>query len=143
MFELPRPRDFRRGHFWGKSEKRESSGGKGKGLVGTSSGVKLRQPAAKKPGGAAKRKRVSSEDKVIALDLLGTMSQPAVAAGMGTGGSTIYAWKKDEKKLRSTAASAKAGATSTKRGEFPKVHRFVRALFFTCVFFCVCQEKKG
>ena len=44
-----------------------------------------------------------------ALDLLGTMSLPAVAARMGTGESTIYVWTKDEKKLRSTAASAKAG----------------------------------
>ena len=93
----------------GKSEKHDSSGGKGKGPAGTSSGVKLRQPVAKKPGGAAKRKRVSAEDKVNALDLLGTMSLPAVAARMGTGERTIYACKKDEKKLRSAAASAKAG----------------------------------
>ena len=41
MFELPRPRDFRRRHCRGqKSEKRDSSGGKGKGPAGTSSGVK-------------------------------------------------------------------------------------------------------
>ena len=104
--------------------------------------MKLRQPAAKKPGVAAKRKRVSAEDKVNALDLLGTMSLPAVAARMGTGESTIYAWNKDEKKLRSAAASAKAGAKSTKGGEFPKVRRCVRALFFTCVLFCV-RKKKG
>ena len=64
--------------------------------------MKLRQPVAKKPGGAAKRKRVPAEDKVNALDLLGTTSLPAVAARMGTGESTIYAWKKD-KKLRSAA----------------------------------------
>ena len=55
------------------------------------------------------------------LDLLGTMSLPAVAARMGTGESTIYARKKDEKKLRSAAASAKAGVKSTKGGEFPKL----------------------
>ena len=79
----------------GKSEKCDSSAGKGKGSTGTSSGVKLRQPVAKKLGGAAKRKRVSAEDKVNALDILGTMSLPAVAARMGTGESTIYARKKD------------------------------------------------
>ena len=34
MFELPRPRDFRRGHcWWQKSEKRDSSGGKGYALT--------------------------------------------------------------------------------------------------------------
>ena len=126
----------------GKSEKRDSSGGKGKDPAATSSGVKLRQPVAKKPGSAAKGKRASAEDKVNALDLLGTMSLPAVAARMGTGESTIYAWNKDEKKLRSAAASAKAGAKSTKGGEFPKVRRCVRALFFTCVLFCV-RKKKG
>ena len=37
----------------GKSDKRDSSGGKGKGRACTSSGVKLRQPVAKKPSGAA------------------------------------------------------------------------------------------
>jgi len=78
---------------------------------------------------------------VNALDLLGTMSLPAVAARMGTGESTIYAWTKDGKKLRSAAASAKAGAKSTKGGEFPKVGRCVCALFFTCVCF-LCEEKK-
>ena len=127
----------------GKSEKRDSSGGKGKGPAGTSSGVKLRQPVAKKNGGAAKRKRVSAEDKVNALDLLGTMRLAAVAARMGTGESTIYASKKDEKKLRGAAASAKAGAKSTKGGEFPTVRRCVRALFFTCVCVCfICVRKK-
>ena len=125
----------------GKSEKRDSSGGKGKDPAATSSGVKLRQPVAKKPGSAAKGKRASAEDKVNALDLLGTMSLPAVAARMGTGESTIYAWTKDGKKLRSAAASAKAGAKSTKGGEFPKVGRCVCALFFTCVCF-LCEEKK-
>ena len=40
MFELPRPRDSGADTAGGKSEKRDSSGGKGKGPAGTSSGVK-------------------------------------------------------------------------------------------------------
>ena len=110
--------------------------------------MKLRQPAAKKTGVAAKRvaakrKRLSAEDKVNALDLLRTMSLPVVAARMGTGESTIYAWNKDEKKLRSAAASAKAGAKSTKGGEFRRcVGVYARCFLRACVCFCV-RKKKG
>ena len=39
----------------GKSENPDPSGGKDKGPAGKSSGMKLRQPVAEKPGGAAKR----------------------------------------------------------------------------------------
>lgn len=79
----------------GRSEKRDSSQGKGKCPAGTSSAARLGQPVAKKPGGAPKRKRVSNEEKVNALDLLETRSVAAVAAKMGTGESTIYNWKSE------------------------------------------------
>ena len=79
--------------------------------------MKLGQHVAKKPGGAAKRKRVSVEDKVNALELLKTMTVASVAAKLGIGESTLYSWKTDEKKHKDAAASGKAGANSTKGGD--------------------------
>lgn len=96
----------------GKSKKRDSPGGKGKSPIGTSSGEKRGQPVAKKPGGVAKRKQVSVEEKVDALGLLARMSLSVVAAKMGTGESTVYGWKKKENKIQ----DAGGGAKSTKQG---------------------------
>lgn len=105
----------------GQPEKRRCNGSTRAGSAQNGSGLILGQAVAKKPGGADKRTRVTLEAKMHALDLLETMSATAVAKKVGTGESTIYRWKKDEKRIRNEAASAKAGAKSTKTGDFPKV----------------------
>lgn len=125
------------------SEKRNSSGSKGKGSPGASGSLRLGQHGAKKKGGAAKRKRVSVEVKVNAIELLKTMSVAAVAAKLGIGESTVYSWKSGEKKLKDAAAVGKAGAKSTKGGEFPKV-RSGQFFFLMChgVFSFFCSKVK-
>ena len=100
-----------------QSEKRDSSGGRGKIPAGASNGLKLGQHVAKKPGGAAKRKRVSVEDKVNALELLKTMTVASVTVKLGIGESTLHSWKTHEKKNMDAAASGKTGAKSTKGGD--------------------------
>lgn len=66
-----------------------------------------------------------------AIEHLKTMSVAAVAAKLGIGESTVYSWKSDEKKLKDAAAVGKAGAKSTKGGEFPKV-RSGQFIFYFC-----------
>lgn len=74
-----------------------------------------------------------------ALELLKVMSVAAVSAKMGIGESTLYSWKGDEKKLKDAAAVGKAGAKSTKGGEFPKVRSVTRFFCASCVRVCVGQ----
>ncbi|CAB1100159.1 unnamed protein product [Ectocarpus sp. CCAP 1310/34] len=101
-------------------EKNGSSRAKGKGSAGASGGAKFGKHVAKKPGGAAKRKRVSTADKAKALELLKTMKVPAAATKLEIGESTPYNWKSDEKKIRDAAAGGKANSKSSKGGHFPK-----------------------
>ena len=91
----------------GRSQRSVTPGGaKARAPAGACSGLKLGQHVAKKPGGAAKRKRVSDEDKVNALLFLKTMTVASVAAKLGIGESTLYSWKTVEN-YKDAAASGK------------------------------------
>lgn len=127
-------------------EKSDSARGKGKGSAGARGGVKLSQHVAKKPGGATKRKRVSIEEKLAAVELLKKMTVAAAARKLAVGESTIYGWRADVKKLKDAVAGGMAGAKSTKGGDFPKVCSASVQFFFSraseCVCVCVWRNEK-
>ena len=93
--------------------------------------------AARKARGADTRKRPTFGQQVEALDLLKSMSGTAIAAKLGIGVSTLYAWKAKEADISKKEAASTPGAKSTKGAEFAKVGASWIILVL-CILFRVC-----